>query len=94
MEYIVIERGASKPRCGYVCQITTRHGLSVNWLKGETNEKTQPEIVDDDKEINDSSLEELRSRLEIKMLILMAKGAIKEPVGVIVRMIKAMQNNN
>lgn len=47
-----------------------------------------------DKEINDSSLEELRSRLEIKMLILMAKGAIKEPVGVIVRMIKAMQNKN
>lgn len=88
------ERGDSKPYYGFVCQITIRHGLSVNWPLGEIYAKTQSEIVNGDKEINDSSLEELRSRLEIKMLILMAKGAIKEPVGVIVRMIKAMQNNN
>ncbi len=73
------ERGASKPCCGCVCQITIRHGLSVNWPLGEIYAKTQPEIVNGDKEIN-GSLEELRSRSEMRIPFSVAWDATKKKI--------------
>lgn len=74
-------------------QIASVYGVSVEWLKGETDERKPRALVNGDPELTEY-LDELQNRSEMRMLFSVSKGATKEQIEAIVRMIEAMQNNN
>ena len=74
-------------------QIASVYGVSVEWLKGETDERKPRALVNDDPELTEY-LDELQNRSEMRMLFSVSKSATKEQIEAIVRMIEAMQNNN
>lgn len=79
------ERGDSKPYYGFVCQITIRHGLSVNWPLGEIYAKTQPRLC---VLIINDFLEKLCNLSEMRILFSAARDAIKEEIEAITRPVK------
>lgn len=74
-------------------QIASVYGVSVEWLKGETDERKPRALVNGDPELTEY-LDELQNRSEMRMLFSVSKSATKEQIEAIVRMIEAMQNNN
>lgn len=74
-------------------QIASVYGVSVEWLKGETDERKPRALVNNDPELTEY-LDELRNRTEMRMLFSVSKGATKEQIEAIVHMIEAMQGGN
>lgn len=74
-------------------QIASVYGVSVEWLKGETDERKPRALVNDDPELTEY-LDELQNRSEMRMLFSVSKGATKEQIEAIVRMIEAMQGGS
>lgn len=73
--------------------IAAEYGVSVEWLKGETDERKPRALVNNDPELTEY-LDELQSRSEMRMLFSVSKSATKEQIEAIVHMIEAMQGGN
>lgn len=73
--------------------IAAEYGVSVEWLKGETDERKPRALVNDDPELTEY-LGELQNRSEMRMLFSVSKSATKEQIEAIVHMIEAMQGGN
>lgn len=87
------QRGKCKSYEHYLYKIADVYGVSVEWLKGETDERKPRALANNDPELTEY-LDELRSRTEMRMLFSVSKGATKEQIEAIVHMIEAMQNNS
>lgn len=74
-------------------QIASVYGVSVEWLKGETDERKPRALVNDDPELTEY-LDELQNRSEMRMLFSVSKSATKEQIEAIVHMIEAMQGGS
>lgn len=85
--------GRSKSYTKKLHEISAAYGVSVEWLRGETDERKPRALVNGDPELTEY-LDELQSRSEMRTLFSVSKGATKEQIEAIVRMIEAMQNNN
>ena len=73
-------RGVSKSYRNYLYQISDVCGVSVAWLKGETDEKKDPaEISEVDQELYDL-LTEMKDRPDLRMLFHNAKDASPEQI--------------
>lgn len=66
--------------------------VSVDYLSGKSNNKTEP-IASEDDELA-AYLEELKNRPEMRMLFSLAKGATKEDVEKAVAIIEALRKSN
>lgn len=74
-------------------QIASVYGVSVEWLKGETDERKPRALVNDGPELTEY-LDELQNRSEMRMLFSVSRGATKEQIEAIVHMIEAMQGGS
>lgn len=74
-------------------QIASVYGVSVEWLKGETDERKPRALVNGDPELTEY-LDELQNRSEMRMLFSVSKSATKEQIEAIVHMIEAMQGGS
>ncbi len=70
-------------------EISAKYGVSVEWLRGETDEKEKLAIPEDD-ELKEY-LEMIRTRPECRMLLSTVKGATKEEVEANVKLIEALR---
>ena len=85
--------GRSKSYTKKLHEISAEYGVSVKWLKGETDERKPRALVNGDPELTEY-LDELQNRSEMRMLFSVSKGATKEQIEAIVHMIEAMQGGN
>ena len=70
-------------------EISAKYGVSVEWLRGETDERsTAPEPENDELR---EYLEMIRTRPECRMLLSTVKGATKEEVEANVKLIEALR---
>lgn len=76
-------------------QIADVYGVSVEWLKGETDDPSPKNLPlkNESAELVEY-LQELATRSEMRMLFSVSKSATKEQIEAIVRMIEVMQKNN
>jgi hypothetical protein len=81
--------GSSKSYNNYLYEIAAKYNVSVEWLRGETDEQ-QPAQVEPEDELREY-LEMLRSRPECRMLLSTVKGATKEEVEANVKLIEALR---
>lgn len=81
--------GRSQSYHKYLYQIAEAYGVSVAWLKGETDEKEKLAVPEDD-ELKEY-LEMIRTRPECRMLLSTVKGATKEEVEANVKLIEALR---
>lgn len=83
------EAGRSRSYTRYLYQIAEAYGVSVEWLRGETDERSAaPEPENDElREL----LEMLKNRPECRMLLSTVKGATKEEVEANVKLIEALR---
>lgn len=84
--------GKSKPSKGTQIAIADFLGVSVEYLRGETDISTKP-AADSGDELNEY-LEELKTRPEMRMLFSVTKGATKEDVEKAVRIIEALRSGD
>lgn len=70
-------------------EIAAKYGVSVEWLRGETDERSPAPEPESD-ELRDY-LEMLRTRPECRMLLSTVKGATKEEVEANVKLIEALR---
>lgn len=82
--------GRSQSYLKYLYQIAEAYGVSVAWLRGETDEKSPPQAAEPEDELREY-LEMLRSRPECRMLLSTVKGATKEEVEANVKLIEALR---
>ena len=83
------ENGSSNSYIKKLHEIAAKYGVSVEWLRGETDERsTAPEPETDELR---EYLEMLRSRPECRMLLSTVKGATKEEVEANVKLIEALR---
>lgn len=73
----------------YAHAIASFLDVSVEYLRGETNQKEKP-LVNQDKELNEY-LEELKNRDELRTLFRIIKDCTKEEVEQAVRIIEALR---
>lgn len=81
------KNGKSTPKYEKLSKIAEYFGVTVDWLKGEIDEKS---LTDEDKEIKEY-LEFLKYRPEGKMLFSVAKGCTKEEIEQAVKIIDALR---
>lgn len=81
--------GRSQSYYRYLYQIAEVCGVSVEWLRGETDERS-PAPEQESDELRDY-LEMLRTRPECRMLLSTVKGATKEEVEANVKLIEALR---
>lgn len=75
----------------YAPQIAEYYGVSLDWLSGLSDEKTQKEKpLTEDEELN-RYLDELRNRSEMRMLFSVSEGCTKEEVEQAVKIIEALR---
>ena len=82
-------KGTSNSYLKKLHEISAKYGVSVEWLRGETDEKEKPAVPEDD-ELKEY-LEMIRTRPECRMLLSTVKGATKEEVEANVKLIEAMR---
>lgn len=75
----------------YLHAIAEFLGVSVEYLRGETDQKKKP-LVNEDEELTEY-LEELKNRDEMRMLFSVTKDCTKEEVQQAVRIIEALRKN-
>lgn len=83
------ESGSSNSYMKKLHEISAKYGVSVAWLKGETDEKEKPAVPEDD-ELKEY-LEMLRNRPECRILLSTVKGSTKEEVEANVKLIEALR---
>lgn len=82
-------KGSSNSYLKKLHEISAKYGVSVAWLRGETDERgAAPEPESDELR---EYLEMLRSRPECRMLLSTVKGATKEEVEANVKLIEALR---
>lgn len=82
-------KGTSNSYLKKLHEISAKYGVSVEWLRGETDERSPaPEPESDELR---EYLEMLRSRPECRMLLSTVKGATKEEVEANVKLIEALR---
>lgn len=74
----------------YIHAIAEYLGVSVEYLRGETDKKRKP-LVNEDEELTEY-LEELKNRSEMRMLFSVTSKCTKEEVEQAVRIIEALRN--
>lgn len=82
-------KGSSNSYMKKLHEISAKYGVSVAWLKGETDEKEKPAVPEDD-ELKEY-LEMLRNRPECRILLSTVKGSTKEEVEANVKLIEALR---
>jgi len=84
--------GRAKSYKKYAAQIAEYYGVSLDWLSGLSDEKTQKEkpLINGDEELTEY-LEQLRTRPEMRMLFSISKNATKEDVERAVAIIEALR---
>lgn len=83
--------GRSQSYYRYLYQIAEVCGVSVAWLKGETDEKKPAQPVTAPEDELREYLEMLRTRPECRVLLSTVKGATKEEVEANVKLIEALR---
>jgi transcriptional regulator with XRE-family HTH domain len=82
-------KGSSNSYLKKLHEIAAKYGVSVEWLRGETDERsTAPEPESDELR---EYLDMLRNRPECRMLLSTVKGATKEEVEANVKLIEALR---
>ena len=82
-------KGTSSSYMKKLHEISAKYGVSVEWLRGETDERsTAPELENDELR---EYLEMIRTRPECRMLLSTVKGATKEEVEANVKLIEALR---
>ena len=81
--------GRSKSYNNYLYEIAAKYNVSVEWLRGETDEQPPAQVEPED-ELREY-LDMLRNRPECRMLLSTVKGATKEEVEANVRLIEALR---
>lgn len=76
----------------YIHAIAKYLDVSVEYLKGETDQKKKP-LVNNDEELTEF-LQELKSRDEMRMLFSVTRDCTKEEVEQAVRIIEALRKGN
>lgn len=84
------QKGSSNSYLKKLHEIAAKYGVSVAWLRGETDEKSPPQAAEPEDELREY-LEMLRSRPECRMLLSTVKGATKEEVEANVKLIEALR---
>lgn len=82
-------KGRTASYNNYLYEIAAKYGVSVAWLRGETDEKEKLAVPEDD-ELKEY-LEMIRTRPECRMLLSTVKGATKEEVEANVKLIEALR---
>lgn len=82
-------KGRTNSYNNYLYEIAAKYGVSVEWLRGETDEQ-QPAKVAPEDELREY-LDMLRNRPECRMLLSTVKGATKEEVEANVKLIEALR---
>lgn len=82
-------KGRTNSYNNYIYEIAAKYGVSVEWLRGETDEKEKLAVPEDD-ELKEY-LEMIRTRPECRMLLSTVKGATKEEVEANVKLIEALR---
>lgn len=72
-------------------EIAAKYGVSVEWLRGETDEKQPAQPVTAPEDELREYLEMLRTRPECRVLLSTVKGATKEEVEANVKLIEALR---
>lgn len=87
--------GRSKSYTKKLHEISAAYGVSVEWLRGKTDDPTPKNISlkSEGAELVEY-LQELAERSEMRMLFSVSKGATKEQIEAIVHMIEAMQGGS
>ena len=83
------EKGTSTSYTKKLHEIAAKYNVSVEWLRGETDEQP-PAKVEPEDELREY-LDMLRNRPECRMLLSTVKGATKEEVEANVRLIEALR---
>lgn len=82
-------KGRTNSYNNYLYEISAKYGVSVEWLRGETDERSAaPEPETDELR---EYLDMLRNRPECRMLLSTVKGATKEEVEANVKLIEALR---
>lgn len=84
-------KGRSTSYHNYLYEIAAKYGVSVEWLRGETDERGGPVTVGEDEDELREYLEILRTRPEARMLLSTVKGASKAEVEDNVKFIEALR---
>ena len=82
-------KGSSNSYIKKLHEISAKYGVSVEWLRGETDEQPPAQVEPED-ELREY-LDMLRNRPECRMLLSTVKGATKEEVEANVRLIEALR---
>lgn len=82
-------KGRTNSYNNYLYEIAAKYDVSVEWLRGETDERSPAPEPESD-ELRDY-LEMLRTRPECRMLLSTVKGATKEEVEANVKLIEALR---
>lgn len=85
------EKGSSTSYRNKLHEIAAKYGVSVEWLRGETDDRGGPVTVGEDEDELREYLEILRSRPEARMLLSTVKGASKAEVEDNVKFIEALR---
>ena len=85
------ESGTSNSYKKKLHEIAAKYNVSVEWLRGETDERGGPVTVGEDEDELREYLEILRSRPEARMLLSTVKGASKAEVEANVKFIEALR---
>ena len=83
------EKGTSTSYTKKLHEIAAKYNVSVEWLRGETDEQPPAQVEPED-ELREY-LDMLRNRPECRMLLSTVKGATKEEVEANVRLIEALR---
>lgn len=84
------ENGTSNSYMKKLHEIAAKYGVSVEWLRGETDEKQPARTVEPEDELREY-LEMLRTRPECRVLLSTVRGASKEEVEANVKLIEALR---
>ena len=82
-------KGRTNSYNNYLYEIAAKYNVSVEWLRGETDEQPPAQVEPED-ELREY-LDMLRNRPECRMLLSTVKGATKEEVEANVRLIEALR---
>lgn len=84
------EKGTSTSYTKKLHEIAAKYNVSVEWLRGETDEQQPAQAPEPEDELREY-LDMLRNRPECRMLLSTVKGATKEEVEANVRLIEALR---
>ena len=83
-------KGSSNSYLKKLHEIAAKYNVSVEWLRGETDEQQPAQVEPETDELREY-LEMLRNRPECRMLLSTVKGATKEEVEANVKLIEALR---